>query len=227
MTCPNGKHIMDPSWPECPYCRSEGLLPPKAPAASAPNVGEPVRRPTLVEGNTPAPTPFQPRTFQESQPLAPRPVGKPLSQQGTPQPSPPPSPGSKPGRNPTVFSPIPQGATTGSPSPPPLSTGRRIVGILITYSWRPEGQLFPLREGRNLIGRDPECEVCVPEDQTMSGRNSHITFRQNFVIGDLVSMMGTDLNGVPIEEQFKSLGNYAQIRAGSTSFTFIMIQAPE
>jgi hypothetical protein len=103
----------------------------------------------------------------------------------------------------------------------------RIVGVLITYSWTPEGQIFPVREGRNVIGRDPECEVHVPEDMTMSSRNSHISFRQNFVVGDLVSKMGTDLNNEPVEEQFRPLGNYAQIRAGSTHFIFIMISPPE
>jgi pSer/pThr/pTyr-binding forkhead associated (FHA) protein len=96
--------------------------------------------------------------------------------------------------------------------------------MLVTYSWAPQGQVFPIFEGRNFIGRDKDCEVCVPEDQTLSGRNSHITYRQNFVVGDMVSMTGTDVDGVPIEEQFHSLSNYATLRAGSTYFTFIAVQ---
>jgi len=120
----------------------------------------------------------------------------------------------------TVFRSVPD----GDQSVPPTLPGRKIVGILVTYSWSPEGQLFPVREGRNFIGRDKDCEICIPEDQTMSGRNSHITYRQNFVLGDMVSMTGTDLNGTPIEEQFHSLGNYATVRAGSTYFTFIAIK---
>jgi hypothetical protein len=43
------------------------------------------------------------------------------------------------------------------------------------------------------------------------------------VIGDMVSMTGTDVDNVPIEEQFRSLDNYATIRAGSTYFTFIAV----
>ena len=105
-----------------------------------------------------------------------------------------------------------------------MAQGRKVVGILVTYSWSPEGQVFPVREGRNFIGRDKDCEICMPDDQTMSGRNSHITFRQNFVVGDMVSMTGTDVNGTPIEEQFHALGNYSTIRAGSTYFTFIVIK---
>jgi len=30
---------------------------------------------------------------------------------------------------------------------------RRIVGVLITYTWRTEGQIFAIREGRNYVGR--------------------------------------------------------------------------
>jgi hypothetical protein len=40
----------------------------------------------------------------------------------------------------------------------------------------------------------------------------------------MVSMTGTDVNGVPIEEQFRSLDNYATIRSGSTYFTFIAVE---
>jgi hypothetical protein len=102
---------------------------------------------------------------------------------------------------------------------------RRIVGVLVTYTWKPEGQIFPVREGRNLIGRDPEqCEIAVPEDITMSSMNSHITYRKTFVAGDMVSMSGTDINGEPIEQQFRSLPNYATLRAGSTYWTFIQIE---
>ena len=103
---------------------------------------------------------------------------------------------------------------------------RRIVGILVTYSWNPDGEIFPIREGRNLIGRDPDCDVCVSVDHAMSGHNTHITFRTNFVVGDLISMSGTDVNGEPIEQQFQPLLNYSTIRAGSTKFIFISIHPP-
>jgi hypothetical protein len=120
--------------------------------------------------------------------------------------------------------------SSGEPSSPqaPRSSGRRIVGVLITYTWKPEGQLFALREGRNLIGRDPEqCEIAVPEDTTLSSTNTHITFRKSFVIGDMVSMSGTDVDGEPIEQQFQALQNYATIRTGSTYWTFISAQPDE
>jgi hypothetical protein len=105
----------------------------------------------------------------------------------------------------------------------PVAPARRVLAVLVTYSWKPEGQIYPIREGRNLIGRGDECDVHVPEDPALSTTNSHITFRQSFTVGDLVSMSGTDVDGVPIEEQFRPLKNLAKIRAGSTNFLFVIV----
>lgn len=150
-----------------------------------------------------------------------------------PSPPPPPLPNSMADTSPvgvpatgrrgnTVFAPPPAQSQAGA-VPTPRAAARRIVGILTTYSWKPEGEIFPVREGRNLIGRGEECDICVPDDPMLSQVNSHITFRQSFVLGDMVSMSGTDLNGEPVEEQFRPLGNYAQIRTGSTRWTFVII----
>lgn len=114
--------------------------------------------------------------------------------------------------------------TLGETSSPP----RKIVGALVTYTWRDEGQLFPVLEGRNRIGSDPQqCEIAIPQDDTLSAVNSHIIFRKHFTIGDNVSMCGTDVNGEPIESPTVPLHNYARIRTGSTQWTFIAIQPQE
>jgi len=42
-------------------------------------------------------------------------------------------------------------------------------------------------------------------------------------VGDMVSMSGTDVNGEPIEQQFRSLPDHATIRTGSTYWTFLQI----
>jgi Inner membrane component of T3SS, cytoplasmic domain len=111
-----------------------------------------------------------------------------------------------------------------SPSAPPArASERKIVGVLVTYTWSPQGQVFPVREGRNLIGRGEQCEIRVPGDSKMSDVNSHITYRQRFVVGDMVSEGGTYLDGQPIEEQFVPLQSYARIRTGSTQWTFIAL----
>jgi pSer/pThr/pTyr-binding forkhead associated (FHA) protein len=110
-----------------------------------------------------------------------------------------------------------------APRAAPEIAQRKIVGVLLTFSWDPAGQLFPVREGRNLIGRGKDCDVCVTQDEALSEKHAHITFRKNFVIGDLVSMAGTYLNSEPVEEQFAVLPDRATIRTGSTTWTFIAL----
>src|SRR6266700_4660525 len=215
-TCPSGEHTMDPTWTECVYCRQKNAVPVPSPVP-------PVRMPTMVEGQTPTRNATEMEGAGGRSPLPPRP---PRPANGPP--SPPVSAGQPPKRprESTVYRPATTPNPAGGQAAPPVAKDRKIVGLLITYSWSPEGQIFPIREGRNFIGRDKECEVCIPDDQTLSGRNSHITYRQNFVVGDMVSMTGTDVDGVPIEEQFHSLGNYSTVRAGSTYFTFIAVMPP-
>ena len=144
---------------------------------------------------------------------------------------PPPLPGSSGGSAPssgrrghTLYVPPSAGDAGVAMAPAaPRAQERRVLGVLITYSWKPEGQIFPIREGRNLIGRGEECEIRIQEDPSLSQVNSHITFRQSFVVGDMVSMSGTDLNGEPVEEQFRPIKNYSQIRTGSTHWTFVIL----
>ena len=57
----------------------------------------------------------------------------------------------------------------------------------------------------------------------MSSVNSHITFRRSFMVGDMVSMGGTDLDDEPVEEQFRLMANYARIRTGSTQWFFVIV----
>lgn len=111
-----------------------------------------------------------------------------------------------------------QGNDSGLPS-----AVRRIVGMLVTYTWKPEGQMFALREGRNVIGREAsECDIAIPQDSTLSAKNTFIVYRKNFIIADATSMSGTDVNGEPIEEQTR-LSNYANIRTGSTDWIFVSV----
>jgi hypothetical protein len=213
-TCPAGRHTMDPTWTECAYCKAEGVSSSsepsdyRSPGARRETVVESAfaesgeRKPTVVEGAGSSRIP----TLSDPGIAAPTRSRK------------------------TQFYIQPTEATAGKGGTVPDrivpvgTPNRRIVGILITYTWKSDGQIFPIREGRNLIGRDSEkCDIAIPEDDTLSAINSHITFRKNFVIGDNVSMSGTDVDGEPIEEQFRPLSNYATIRTGSTKWTFIAI----
>jgi hypothetical protein len=204
-TCPRG-HIIDPTWTECPYCRAEQS------SSDIVAMQEPGqrRKETVVEKQA-GPPPPPPPPFSQSLSGPPKPLESSGSQ-----------------RRKTVYAPPPAPAEEAAQEPAgaqkPRAPERRVVGVLVTYSWKPEGQVFAVREGRNLIGRGAECEICVPEDPTLSNVNSHITYRKNFVVGDMVSMSGTDLNGEPVEDKFVLLPNYATLRTGSTHWTFIVIQ---
>jgi len=187
---------------------------------------EAVRRPTIAEGMPPIhPVLAEPPVAQ--QPIAQPPVGQPRWNDSlTPD---------RAERRRTVFAgmaapetPTPV-STSGARRPQTIAVdpSRKIVGVLITYSWQDQGQVFPILEGRNLIGKDPsQCDICIAQDQTLSAVNTFITYRRHFIIGDKVSMSGTDVNGEPIETEFVPLHNYARIRTGSTHWTFVAIQPP-
>lgn len=113
------------------------------------------------------------------------------------------------------------------PQGPLVGAVRKIIGVLITYSWKEEGEIFPVYQGRNYIGTDPKCEICVPSDTTLSGINTSINFRMQFLISDKDSMSGTDVDGKPVFTDAIPLRNYATIRTGSTYWTFVAIHPIE
>jgi len=204
VVCPKCGMGMDPHWAECAYCKS---------ASSTQEIAAGRLR------STPPPA--------ASVNAAPRPpVGSSGFTANVPPPPPPAGQARRP-RDKTKFVPMTGDdplADNGAVSSP-KGAPRRIVGVLITYTWKPEGEVYPVREGRNLIGRDlDQCDIVVKDDPTMSGVNSHITYRRSFLIGDMISLSGTDVNGEPIEEQFCTLYNYSTIRTGSTHWTFIAVQ---
>lgn len=217
---------------------------------------DPMRRPTIAEGVAPAPA-FQqrssdlpPANFTPPASFTPPTFTPPAAPVSTPVPAaavprwndtPPtdqvqrrrtvfagvsPSPDFQPAATPAPAAPSPQpGSARGRTVA--VDPARKIVGVLITYSWQESGQVFPVLEGRNLIGKDPgQCDISVPQDATLSSVNTFITYRKHFVIGDRGSMNGTDVDGEPIEKEFVPLRNYAQIRTGSTYWTFVSIQQP-
>ncbi len=217
--CPAGRHPMDPAWSACPYCAgSFGAEPPSPPPPPKPP-GERKRAPTEIErpagGASYPPVP-------ETNPVPP------------PSPSPPPSEAkSRPktsfhaaiGQTTQVTPPGGTPAASVPATPQAPITGRRIVAVLVTYSWLPDGQIFPLYEGRNYIGRDADCEVSLAFDERLSGRHAAIFFRGEFFeVTDERSMNGTFLNGksVPLTGAL-ALPNYATLRTGDTVWRFVVI----
>lgn len=105
--------------------------------------------------------------------------------------------------------------------------GRKLVGFLVTYNRYPLGKYFPLYEGKNFIGRNPSCEISVPDDSQISGRHMMILFRNidnKFKYRDEQSSNGTFVNKELSDEG--ELENYDIIRLGNTIFIFIAIPQP-
>jgi len=141
------------------------------------------------------------------------------------------------------------GITPGSPqgnrvtktmSAPPGQGGqhaeadtRRIVGVLVTYTWGRDGQLFPIREGKNFIGRGDvsseayhrPCDVQISHDREMSAEHALILYRQGgYEILDQATSNGTFLNNVPLKANLGTeLPNNSEIKTGATLWTFVKI----
>ncbi len=235
--CPDGRHPMDPSWDVCPYCKAaqdakRGAASPPTVAASPPPPSSPP---------PPAPPPRRKTAFAAASPAA-----APPAVAAAPAPAPP--SGERQARRRTEFAPAPAAAPVppapSTPVPPvpsapavpspaaapavvaPPGGGRRIVGLLITYTWQSDGQVFPVREGRNYLGSDPDSDVALDGDPQLSGRHATILFRgQGFWIDDEKSMNGTFVDGECVEEK-QPLANYAEIRTGSTVWRFVMVDRP-
>ncbi|MGR9087460.1 MAG: FHA domain-containing protein, partial [Gammaproteobacteria bacterium] len=113
---------------------------------------------------------------------------------------------------------------------------RRIRGILISYTWHPQGDLFPVREGKNYIGAgtvnrepgDPECDIRITDDPKLSSAHALILCRQGrFEIVDLESTNGTFVNDEMIPIRGMELPDTAYLRTGSTVWTFMKVMLPD
>jgi len=138
----------------------------------------------------------------------------------------------------------PQGnRVTRTMSAPPGPAGkvaddtRRIVGVLVTYTWRREGELFAVRAGKNFIGRgqissEPhhrDCDIQVPHDGEMSEEHALVLCRQGgYEVVDQATSNGTFLNGQALKANLGTdLPNYATLKTGATLWTFVRIEIPE
>ena len=94
----------------------------------------------------------------------------------------------------------PPAATAGSAPAQPQAqgqagVGRRIVGWVITFDEHPDGLSFLLREGRNVVGREPESDVAVSWDHTVSGTHAYLIWRLGRArVADANTQNGTFLN---------------------------------
>lgn len=127
------------------------------------------------------------------------------------------------GQQPSAQKPV-NGTIIKQPKGAPVAQGRKLVGFLVTYNRNPLGKAYNIYEGKNFIGRDHSCDICVPEDKQMSGRHMSLLYRNvdnKFKYRDEQSSNGTFVNKELSDEG--ELKNYDIIRLGSTVFIFIAI----
>lgn len=111
-------------------------------------------------------------------------------------------------------------STIGMPPSKEPRYGRKLVGWLVTYSHDELGMDFKLYEGRNIIGRDVDCNITV-DDGRMSGKHAVLLFRANkYSLTDSQSSHGTFVNEEDIELESRYLKDGDIIRMGSTCFKF-------
>jgi pSer/pThr/pTyr-binding forkhead associated (FHA) protein len=98
---------------------------------------------------------------------------------------------------------------------------RKITGVLVTFSWRPQGELFVLYEGRNVLGSAESSDIQIMTDPIMSGDHAVILCRAGRdELHDLLSTNGTFRNEKYVERDGVDLADHDSIRTGGTVFEF-------
>ncbi|MDQ3280313.1 MAG: FHA domain-containing protein [Acidobacteriota bacterium] len=189
--CDNG-HFIDESWDLCPYCPQE---------ESEPDI--PVVRPRAAEAAAEARGAAQPRLVTSG--------GPPSISTAAPPPA---RPSTVPGS-----APAPMERTVAAAQ---INTQKRyVVGWLVGINGSSRGESFPVRMGRNVIGRDRRSDIVVSDDQA-SSHHADLVFRpeeKRFILMDHNSTNGTYVNESEIEPR-RDLAAKDIIRIGSHRFLF-------
>jgi hypothetical protein len=145
---------------------------------------------------------------------------------GLPRTSLDPDPGPSGGARPPGFANDPdRGATR-------LEEGQRkarVVGWMISFDFNDTGQEYVFREGRNLVGRDRDCDISLFYDNRVSGKHAIIVYRNgNFTIRDEMSTHGTVVNGEDIGAgQTRALVSGDVVRLGGCMFKVYLLDLAE
>ena len=97
---------------------------------------------------------------------------------------------------------------------------RKLVGWLVSFTLNDYGVDFKLYEGRNIIGRNPECNIVI-NDGRVSDRHAILLYRSGkFSIADSQSSHGTFVNDEDIELSPRYINDGDIIRMGNTICRF-------
>ena len=110
---------------------------------------------------------------------------------------------------------------------------RKITGVLVSFTWTQEGDLFTIYEGRNFIGKGTlareegrPCDVLMRADNTMS--NEHAMIRclgGRYQLFDQQSTNGTYVDDEFVETTGAELRDGAKIKTGATIWLFRKIES--
>lgn len=122
------------------------------------------------------------------------------------------------------------GATVIRHNNPSGATGlaggnRRVVGVLVSYTHNPLGEVYKIYEGKNIIGRAPTCDIPITIDPNVSSQHLMLLFREAegvFWAIDQNSSNGTYINGSFASEKVK-LNTNDIIVIGATKMVFLII----
>lgn len=95
----------------------------------------------------------------------------------------------------------------------------------MTFSLDPAGVDFRIREGRNVVGSDPDCDVVIDGDRGISGRHAVFMYRQDRIqIRDNDSTNGTYVNDRDVFGQGAvEIGEGDRIRLGQVELTLHLL----
>ena len=102
-----------------------------------------------------------------------------------------------------------------------LNAKRYVVAWLVGLTGGSRGESFPVRMGRNVIGRDRRSDIVITDDQA-SSHHADLVFRpeeRRFILMDHNSTNGTYVNEAEIEPR-RDLSPKDIIRIGSHKFLF-------
>jgi hypothetical protein len=104
----------------------------------------------------------------------------------------------------------------------PAQVKRYVVGWLVGLDGASRGESFPLRMGRNVIGRDRRADVIINDDQA-SSHHADLVFRpeeRRFILMDHNSTNGTYVNESEIAPR-RDLADRDVVRIGGQRFLFL------
>ncbi len=106
-------------------------------------------------------------------------------------------------------------------------TRRYVVGWLVCLTGATRGEAFPVRMGRNVLGRDKRADVVVNDEQA-SAHHADLVFRPEegrFILMDHNSTNGTYVNEAELEPR-RDLNSHDVVRIGAHRLLFVPLCAP-